>query len=824
MECRRKRDSGHGNGNEENVHLTILNAKERKSNPIRRSACRPDLKLTLETSFSIIGLGSISIGNDQVFYLICHYPGGDLLRKNLKLPEKDFHITLGFSGKDVHDQRKGISTLSHPVAGRDWIEHFLSSIRDSKVFIKKYVEILEYILSLEEQNADAMFLLAKLFAVNGDHSRSLAIAENLLALDLAKAYFIQLKVSKYLGLPLEDIFYSIKSNLRRFRIGNCSTSVDLIKDILKELNKFEGHSAKHAYVFNPLEKNVTLCKIPHNLSMIDEKVGGSGMITNQNIDSVILHYNFKDVITLTEDPIPIQIQEQYSSQIKFHFFPIRDRYPPEEMETMISILDVIASSPKVLVHCLGGVGRTNTVIACYLIKFKGLSPAEAMSFIDGNRKMKLSGEQVSFIKGFYGNEQKPIASLSPTQDLPKLIMLVGSPCSGKSTLSEKLIEKYGRGIVHINQDELGKKECIRFFIENLKGERRIVLDRCNGTVAQRKEWLDLIKNGASNSELPLCIYFQWPLAICEERLLGRKVHLTLSGPRGIGILRAHYKALEPPALTEGFSKIIKVSDSDSYSNLLKYLNLPEREPALEGEEKVLQAEIQFIKFPRTRHAINLGSATRDDLIMTHDELQALLSGPIIVEEKIDGANLGISIDGNGKILFQNRSHYVNEGTHPQFKLLSVWAENHREDLAQILEPIDQVLFGEWVYAKHSIPYSKLPDYFLVYDLYTISTKSFAAREELDRILERTGLHQVPKICEGVLSKEELVRMVESRVSDFGEEIIEGVYLRKSSRDLKGTEARGKVVRVGFIPGNQHWTKYKVQRNIVREAEEEEPNN
>lgn len=69
-------------------------------------------------------------------------------------------------------------------------------------------------------------------------------------------------------------------------------------------------------------------------------------------------------------------------------------------------------------------------------------------------------------------------------------------------------------------------------------------------------------------------------------------------------------------------------------------------------------------------------------------------------------------------MVQNRSHYVNPSTHAQFKHLGIWIEKHREELYAILDrenelfPERFVLFGEWVFATHSIHYQNLPDLFL----------------------------------------------------------------------------------------------------------------
>ena len=61
-------------------------------------------------------------------------------------------------------------------------------------------------------------------------------------------------------------------------------------------------------------------------------------------------------------------------------FPIRDFGVPE-VETVRAILDAIdewrAAGRPVYVHCHAGLGRTGTVIGCWLVR-RGLAPAEAL--------------------------------------------------------------------------------------------------------------------------------------------------------------------------------------------------------------------------------------------------------------------------------------------------------------------------------------------------------------------------------------------------------------------------------------------------------------
>jgi hypothetical protein len=97
----------------------------------------------------------------------------------------------------------------------------------------------------------------------------------------------------------------------------------------------------------------------------------------------------------------------------------------------------------------------------------------------------------------------------------------------------------------------------------------------------------------------------------------------------------------------------------------------------------------FYKYPRTRHLYNLGAATKDDKLFTEKELAAFL-GPkagqrLVVQEKVDGGNMGLSIDpATLELRAQNRSRYVTPRSHPQYEKLWVWLNSNQESLYNIL--------------------------------------------------------------------------------------------------------------------------------------------
>ena len=56
----------------------------------------------------------------------------------------------------------------------------------------------------------------------------------------------------------------------------------------------------------------------------------------------------------------------------------------------------------------------------------------------------------------------------------------------------------------------------------------------------------------------------------------------------------------------------------------------------------------FFRFPHTPHLAWLGEGTpRDDKVLSSHEAAALLAGEVVVEEKLDGANVGLSLDPDG---------------------------------------------------------------------------------------------------------------------------------------------------------------------------------
>src|ERR1043165_4443499 len=109
---------------------------------------------------------------------------------------------------------------------------------------------------------------------------------------------------------------------------------------------------------------------------------------------------------------------------------------------------------------------------------------------------------------------------------------------------------------------------------------------------------------------------------------------------------------------------------------------------------------QIRKYPRTRH-IEGSRLQSGDEDLSSVPFADVRGRTLVVEEKLDGANSGISFDAAGELYLQSRGHYLTGGSRERhFALLKSWAETHRDLLHRVLGS-RYVLYGEWLYAKHT---------------------------------------------------------------------------------------------------------------------------
>ncbi|MCY1348161.1 RNA ligase [compost metagenome] len=225
----------------------------------------------------------------------------------------------------------------------------------------------------------------------------------------------------------------------------------------------------------------------------------------------------------------------------------------------------------------------------------------------------------------------------------------------------------------------------------------------------------------------------------------------------------------------------------------------------------------LFRFPHTPHLAWLGNGEpRDDKVLSTREARELLAGDVVVEEKLDGANLGFSVSVDGKLQAQNRSHYLVAAYAGQFSRLRSWMPAHEEHLIKALGA-DLIAFGEWCAARHSLTYEHLPDWWLLFDVYDRSERRFWSTARRNQWAVDLGISTVPTLDRGKLSLSGLERMLQEGSSAFSTGPLEGVVVR--SEDDAWLKARAKLVRADFTQHiESHWRTRALKWNRLREIE------
>lgn len=234
----------------------------------------------------------------------------------------------------------------------------------------------------------------------------------------------------------------------------------------------------------------------------------------------------------------------------------------------------------------------------------------------------------------------------------------------------------------------------------------------------------------------------------------------------------------------------------------------------------------LIGYPRTPHLFG-STGTDDDKWLCEAESLRLLADPsLIVEEKVDGTNVGIEFCAGGEMVLQSHGHRLGDVGHQQYDVFKHWVGIQRQHWEDHLQD-RYILFGEWLFARHSIHYRQLSHYFLEFDIYDKVEKCFLDLARRLEWIETLQVKTVPILHTGPIDREQLQAMIgpsqfdgrfEDAVSGQTDPLMEGLYLR--------TEANGKVsgrakhVRPEFVQTSRqkkHWKYDPLVPNLLMEG-------
>lgn len=222
------------------------------------------------------------------------------------------------------------------------------------------------------------------------------------------------------------------------------------------------------------------------------------------------------------------------------------------------------------------------------------------------------------------------------------------------------------------------------------------------------------------------------------------------------------------------------------------------------------------KYPRTFHLPWSPGATSDDKMLSPEEVSNFIGKRIIITEKLDGQNSCLTHNG-----VYARSH--TDFTH------NPW-DSYLWDLQKIVKDLiseDEKVFGESLYAIHSIEYNKLTSYFHIFNI--CNNERWYSWKEIDEFSEILVINNwdlefqtVPPLFDGVMNLvDELKSFIDNTMklpSKYGD-TKEGVVIRNHD-SFPIDEFRFNVckyVRANHVQTDQHWSRNWRKAKLVLDS-------
>ena len=178
------------------------------------------------------------------------------------------------------------------------------------------------------------------------------------------------------------------------------------------------------------------------------------------------------------------------------------------------------------------------------------------------------------------------------------------------------------------------------------------------------------------------------------------------------------------------------------------------------------------KYPRTPH-VRGSRFQHGDNDLEAVPWSELADKNLVIEEKMDGANCAISFSDEGRLLLQSRGHYLRGGPREKhFDILKQWSASQKEKLFGALGT-RYVMYGEWLYTKHTFFYDALPHYFMEFDILDTQTDHFLSTSERTALLVYADVN-VPSVKVLTTGSFANVRFLDAM-------IVESYFISKNSR-------------------------------------------
>ncbi len=193
------------------------------------------------------------------------------------------------------------------------------------------------------------------------------------------------------------------------------------------------------------------------------------------------------------------------------------------------------------------------------------------------------------------------------------------------------------------------------------------------------------------------------------------------------------------------------------------------------------------------------------LVLSAAAAELWLHEPVVVEEKLDGANVSLWWDDGVHVA--SRGGVGSTDRAGQLGRLRAWTAERVEPLRGLLAD-GWVLYGEWLWLRHTVAYDRLPDWLVALDLWH-PQHEVANWSTRDARCAAAGVLLPPRLFEGVLKERQAVLLLLTASRFSSTDPAEGLVLR--SRDGR----RCKLVAAGF---NRHddsaWARGRIHNALA----------
>lgn len=188
-----------------------------------------------------------------------------------------------------------------------------------------------------------------------------------------------------------------------------------------------------------------------------------------------------------------------------------------------------------------------------------------------------------------------------------------------------------------------------------------------------------------------------------------------------------------------------------------------------------------MKYPRTYHLPFSPEVHSDDKVINEQYLENFINRKVIITEKLDGGNTCLK---NGNVYARTHSAPTS---HPSFDPI----KNIYASIFYLIEDKNLEIYGENMYAIHSIEYTNLTSYFYVFAMKR--NNEWLSFDEVSTIAKELGLQTAPIVFRGTFKS---IKEIE-------------IFMHQSLKtpSLLGGEKEGFVIRIADNFKNEDFKKY-----------------